>query len=422
VISVQRLIDRLEQQGKAVAKAAYRRPVIEAAALWRGMLRRTRFIGVTGSAGKTTTKDLLHAALASGYRCAKSTDSNNRLYSIARTLVGIGPRTQFCVQELGASEPGGFDPMIALLKPQVGVITNVGTDHYKAFRTREGVAAEKVKLVAGLPADGVALLNADDDYCMAMAAQCRARVVTYGLENDAHFRAEVIADSWPNRLAMRIRHGNETALAETRLLGRHQAGNVLAAVATACSLGIPLADAVMAVSRHEPLLGRMSVHETKRGVTFIRDDWKAPNWSLPRALEYMAGAQASRKLIVLGTIADYGGTSRRVYGRAVAAATQAADHVVMIGPRAHSTASRFGAKGAAGAEKLTAFETVHDAAKWLGEFAREGDLVLLKGSNPADHLARLALLMDRDVACWRRRCGRDIFCDHCRLIGEPSPP
>jgi UDP-N-acetylmuramoyl-tripeptide--D-alanyl-D-alanine ligase len=166
----------------------------------------------------------------------------------------------------------------------------------------------------------------------------------------------------------------------------------------------------------------MSVHETRRGVTFIRDDWTAPNWSLPMALEYMAGAQASRKLIVLGTIADYGGTARRVYRRAVAGAAQAADHVILIGPRAHSTAKRFGAKDATGAEKVTAFETVHEAAKWLGDSARAGDLVLLKGSNPADHLARLALLMDRDVACWRRRCGRDIFCDNCRLLGEASPP
>jgi UDP-N-acetylmuramoyl-tripeptide--D-alanyl-D-alanine ligase len=252
-----------------------------------------------------------------------------------------------------------------------------------------------------------------------MAAQCRARVVTYGLENDAHFRAELVADSWPNRLAVRIRYGNETALAETRLLGRHQASNAVAAIATACSLGVPLADAAMAVSRHAPLLGRMSVHETSRGVTFIRDDWKAPNWSLPSALEYMARAQASRKLIVIGTISDYGGTARRVYRRAVAGAMQAADHVVIVGPRAHSTATRFAATGA---DKLTAFETVREAAKWLGDFARAGDLVLLKGSNPADHLARLALLMDREVACWRRRCGRDIFCDHCRLLEEPSPP
>ncbi len=416
--SLNRLIDRLEHGGKAAAKVAYRRPLIEAARVWRRMLRGSRFIGVTGSAGKTTTKELLHLALETRYRCAKSTDSDNQLYSIARTLVGVRPWTQLCVQEIGASTPGALDPMLALLMPHVGVVTNVGLDHFKAFRTPVAVAAEKAKLVASLPAHGLAVLNADDEHVAAMASACRARVVTYGLHSGADFRAELVADRWPDRLAMRIRHQGESVLAETRLLGGHQAHNVLAAIATASSLGISLEEAAGAMSRYEPLLGRMSVYASARGVTFIRDDWKAPNWSLPRAFEYVAGARAARKLIVMGSISDYGGTTHRVYRRAVTGAMQAADHVLIVGPHATSTARRL---GAAGAEKLTAFETVRDAAGWLSEFARAGDLVLLKGSNN-EHLARFALVMDRHVGCWRRRCGRDIFCDVCRLIGEPAPP
>jgi UDP-N-acetylmuramoyl-tripeptide--D-alanyl-D-alanine ligase len=412
-------LDWVRRGGDERTRAMYRRPVIETARLWRRVLGRTCFIGVTGSAGKTTTKDLLHAALATRYRCAKNSDSQNVLYPIARTLLTVGPQAQFCVHEVGASERGRFDAMVALLRPTVGVVTNVGSDHYKAFRGREGVAAEKGKLIACLPADGLAVLNADDDLVAAMAANCRARVVTYGLHKQADFRGEILAERWPARLALRIQHDGNTVLAQTQLLGAHHAGNVLAAIATACSLGVPLGEAALAVKDYKALLGRMSVHETARGVTFIRDDLKAPQWTLTKAWQFMAEAQATRRLIVLGTISDYPGSSSSRYRREVQLALAAADYLLMIGPHASSAAAKL---NTAGTQKLLAFETVRDASAWLNEFARPGDLVLLKGSNRADHLARIALAMDRDVRCWRHRCGWEKFCDQCRLLAESAPP
>jgi UDP-N-acetylmuramyl pentapeptide synthase len=413
------LLDRLRQRAIVRTQVVYRRPVIAASRLWRHLLSQTCFIGVTGSAGKTTTKELLHAALATRFRSAKNVDSLNLLYPVARTLLSIGPRTQFHVQEVGVAQRGDFDPLMTLLKPKVGVVTNVGTDHYKAFRGLEGVAAEKGKLIACLPADGLAVLNADDDLVAAMALNCRARVVTYGLQKEAEFRAEVVRAHWPDRLTLMIHHRGNSALAQTRLLGAHQAGNVLAAVATACSLGVPLGDAVRAVSGHEPVLGRMSVHETARGITFIRDDWKAPNWSLPTAWQVMAGAKAGRKLIVLGTISDYGGDSALRYRRAVEGALGAADSVLVIGVHAKSLEAHFASSAG---DRVHGFQNIRGAAKWFGEFARTGDLVLLKGSNRSDHLARLALGVDLDVRCWRTSCGRTIFCDRCLLIQEPERP
>jgi UDP-N-acetylmuramyl pentapeptide synthase len=415
---VDQLLDWVRHGGGPGIQAIYHRPVIETARLWRQFLPRTCFIGVTGSAGKTTTKELLHAALASRYRAAKNSGSQNVLYPMARTLLTVGPSTQYCVQEVGAYQVGGFDPMMALLRPRVGVVTNVGTDHYTSFRGRAGVAAEKGKLIACLPSDGLAVLNADDDLVAAMAQNCRARIVTYGLQQEAEFRAEVLTDRWPDRLALRIRHGSDAVVAQSRLLGAHQAGSVLAAVATACSLGVPLAEAAAAMSGHQPVLGRMSVHETARGVTFIRDDLKAPDWSLSNAWQFMAGAKAGRKLIVLGTISDSPGSRSSRYRRAAQAAMQAADRVLLIGSRAVSTFARL---QPAAADRLLAFDTVGDAAKWLTKFARAGDLVLLKGCNRVDHLARLALALDNDVRCWRHRCGWEKFCDHCRLIGESAP-
>ncbi|HEY6451731.1 MAG TPA: UDP-N-acetylmuramoyl-tripeptide--D-alanyl-D-alanine ligase [Steroidobacteraceae bacterium] len=411
-------LDWLERRVKPVVKSTYRGPLIRTAGRWRRMLKGTCVIGLTGSAGKTTTKELLHAALASRYRATKSSNSNNQLYDVARSLLSSMPWTQFCVQEIGASVPGTFAPMMALLRPQVGVVTNVGTDHIGAFRTQQAVAAEKTALIASLPADGIAVLNADDRLVMAMAAHSRARIVTYGLRSEAQFRAEVVSEAWPQRLALRVSHGSDAALVQTQLLAPYQATNVLAAMATACSLGVPLEQAAQAMGRHEPTLGRMSVYTSGRGVAVIRDDWKAPDWSLLKVLEYVAQARAARKLIVLGTISD-GGGRRHLYRDAVTAALAAADRVLLVGPRAAAASRRLGSLGS---DRLLSFPLAREAAQWLGAYVREGDLVLLKGSNNADHLARLVLALDLDVQCWRSHCPRRVICDRCRLISVPADP
>jgi UDP-N-acetylmuramoyl-tripeptide--D-alanyl-D-alanine ligase len=413
------MLDWLRRGGGKRTQALYRGPVIEAARLWRQVLARTCFVGITGSAGKTTTKDLLHIALATRFRCAKNSGSQNVLYAIARTLLRVGLRAQFCVQEVGATEIGAFDAVLGLLRPTVGVVTNVGTDHYKSFRGRAGVAAEKSKLIASLPADGLAILNADDDLVIAMAGNCRARVVTYGLREPADFRAEIVTDRWPQRLALRIHHDGQTALAQTQLLGAHHAGNVLAAIATACSLGVPLSEAALAMNGYRGMLARMSVHETARGVTFLRDDLKAPQWTLEKAWQFMAQAQAVRKFIVLGTISDYAGSSSDRYRREARLAMAAVDQLLLVGEHARSAARKL---NTGGTQQVLAFDTVREASAWLNEFARAGDLVLLKGSNRADHLARIALAMDEDVRCWRNRCGWEKFCDQCRLLGQVAAP
>ncbi len=160
------------------------------------------------------------------------------------------------------------------------------------------------------------------------------------------------------------------------------------------------------------------MHPTRCGVTFIRDDFKAPAWSLGTALKFMAEAEANRTIVVLGTVSDRSESSRRVYRDAATVALGAADQVVIVGDSAPERARRLQDTGPG---RLHGFTTVKEAAEWLRSFARAGDLVLLKGSL-ADHLARIALSFDREVGCWRRRCGRGVFCDHCRLLARPVDP
>ena len=411
------VLDELRGRGKAAAKAVYRRPVIGLAHLWRQSLEQTCFIGLTGSAGKTTSKELLLAMLGGHAPTTGNSDSNNQLYSVARTLVGTPRATRFCVQELGASTIGAFGPMLALLRPRVGVVTTIGMDHYTEFRTPEAVAREKGQLIAALPPDGLAVLNADDPAVMGMAGLSRAPVVTFGTSPAADFHGEVLRPSWPDRLTLRVTHAGTSAILETRLCGRHQATAVLAAVATATSLGVPLDEVSRSVSGVEPFLGRMSVHETPQGVTFLRDDWKAPLWSVGAAFQVMAEARAPRRVIILGSLSDSSGSAGSKYRRVVRAALESADHVAVVREGANATLRRLDPDFIDG---LSIFESVEEAAAWFWQDARQGDLVLLKGSNKVDHLARIALLADREVTCWKRRCGRDMYCDRCPRIDVPS--
>jgi UDP-N-acetylmuramyl pentapeptide synthase len=416
---VEGAVDFLRRGGGPALESVYQQPVITAATVWRRALEKTCFIGITGSAGKTTTKELLHEALSLGSRCIKSFDSDNVLYPTARTLMRVAPWTQYCVQEVGLSLPGHFEPILRLLRPRVGVVTNIGMDH---LRTREQVAQEKGKLIACLPAEGLAVLNTDDELVAGMAARTAARVVTYGFGQNADYCGEVLSASWPSRLVMRIRHRDAVTLLVTRLLGSYQGTNVLAAVACAHSLGVPMADIVAGIGSYRPLLGRMSVHTTGRGITFIRDDFKAPAWAFQSSLRYMAEAHAARKVIVIGTISNHGGSTKEIrnYKQALSSAAQAADQVLLVGPRALSILKRM--READSIARMHAFESVRDASAWLGQYLQSGDLVLLKGSNRVDHLARLALSVDRQVECWRDRCGWVKFCDHCRLIDKPAAP
>jgi UDP-N-acetylmuramyl pentapeptide synthase len=408
-----RLADYLSHQVKDAVKPVYSGPVIAAAGMWRRqVLRRTRFIGITGSAGKTTTKDMLYEVLAANLPTARSHDSNNQLYDVARTLLGVLPHARYCVQEIGASEPGGLEPMLALFQPHIGIVTNVGEDHYKSFRGPDAVGAEKAKLIASLPSDGIAVLNADDARVMQMASASRARIVTFGISSGADLRAESIVSQWPERLRLRVRWNNEVVDVHTQLNGRHQAGCVMAVLATACALSVPLRVAARAVERFRAHTARMSVLETSAGVTFVRDDFKAPWWSLPSSIEFVADAKAERKMIVLATISDYGGNARAIYRRATALALEAADQVILIGARAEGLEEHFSAMAG---DRLLAFATVQDAAGHVHSTARRGDFIFLKGSY-SDHLSRIALVFDGEVNCWLRSCKRTIFCEQCRLL------
>ena len=407
------LADQVRRGSKRLAKAVYRRPLISAARIYRALcFDRVSLIGITGSSGKTTTKDLVELILSSRFQAHKSSDTNNSLFSVAETLLRMPRGARICIQELGAFQNEDLGALVALYRPQIGVVTNVAHEHFRAERAAE----EKIKLIRALPENGVAVLNADDERVRAMATDARCRVITFGHSANADLRGCCIRSRWPDRLALTLLYENESVECTTQLCGEHLFGCVLAAVAVGLAFGMTLREAVAPIPSFVPVVGRMMPYETTSGITFIRDDWKAPLWSVKAPLDFLRNARAKRKIAVIGTLSDYSRKSSKVYVDVGDAALQSAEHVVFVGPSAHKALR---VKQIPEGKTLRAFATPREVAEHLRAFLEPGDLVLLKSSG-GDHLARYALMYNREVRCWRERCGRDLMCDNCSLLSVPA--
>ena len=371
------------------------RVVVWIVSIYRLRLRSVVFVGITGSCGKTTTKVMVAAVLASQYKGYHHPGNPNRLDAVIRSLLRTRRGDQFCVQEFtidGAAIP--LEKQFAMFQPQMGVVTTVGDDHISAYGSREAIAAEKGKLIAALPQTGTAILNADDPLVLAMQRRCKGRILTYGLSPDAMLRADDIRDDWPNRLSLTVSYKGESARVHTQLCGAHLVPNVLAAMAVGQAMGVSLQSAATAVSSVAPVLGRMCPIESPDGVTFIRDDFKAPVWAIPPALDYIRRATARRKIIILGTLSDYtGGTASTHYARIARQALEAAEYVFFVGQWASRSLR---AKRHADDHALQAFVTVDHLNGFLRGFLEPGDLVFLKGGGSADHLSRI-------VSAWTQK-------------------
>ena len=387
--------------------------------IWhRSRLRNTVFVGITGSAGKTTTKDLIAGILdhhmAGG---SKNPGSLNWPSDMVRVVLGTKMTTPFCVVEISGHAPGALDLPLKLVQPSVGVVTCIGADHFTAFKSRDAIAHEKGKLIRSLPANGIAILNADDPRVLAMQSHFSGRTVTYGLAPEALLRGDAIHSSWPHRLGLDVNWQGETVHIQTQLCGAHWAPVVLAAVATGVALGVPLAVVARALAGVPPFEGRMAP-VWHGGVAFIRDDWKAPISSIAPAFEFMRDARAGRKIIVVGTISDYQGDSTRRYVEVGKLALDVADCVVFVGPRASACLrAKQDSK-----KELLAFASLHDASTHLNAYLKPGDLVLLKGSHKADHMQRLLIALSGTLQCWRLDCGRMQSCETCELLHVASGP
>lgn len=429
-------------------------PTANVADLWaearrhRMTLQSTVFIAVTGSCGKTTSKDLIARVLSARYPGCKSDDTFNCGVDLVRSVLAVRPDDRFLVQELGAWGRGTLDQGIDLVRPDIAVVTNLRNDHYSRFRGPRGAQAEKGKLVASLPASGTAVLNWDDPLVRELASRTSATSFSFGRSSQAELRAWDVTSNWPEPLSFCVNDHGRTRRVRTQLHGEHLLGSVLAALAVGLLLGIDLDEGAAALETAPPTFRRMTPVLHADGVTFMRDDYKAPADSLPEVLTFMRNARATRKIAVLGWIADFPGRSRRMYTQIAWDALLALDAVIFVGQRAtelwgvqqsttHDAQQHFRQRFLAAVSNgvvhplhrpppplgdIFVFTKVQEADRFLHSYLTAGDLVLLKGSGPVDHLERLLLSREAPVDCWAVTCGKTHPCDACTLLRPHATP
>lgn len=326
-------------------------------------------VAVTGSAGKTTTKDAAASLLEGFFRVAKSEGNLNNQYGLPLSLLRVPARADLAVVEIGINRPGEMRPLARIAQPDVAVVTNVGTAHVGNFGSADGIAAEKGRLVEELPEDGTAVLNADDARVAGFRRRTHAQVLTYGTGPDAQLRAEGIEDRGPE--GVRFRLGGCTFASP--LAGRHNVYNILAAVGVASALGIAVRRLRAAVAALRPVPMRGAVRKVG-GVTLIDDCYNASPPAMRAMLGVLARADASRRIAVLGEMRELGARSgelHRQVGRAVRSA--AVDYLVAVGGRAADIAE-------AARVPSEFHESPLEAGAALASLLRPGDVVLFKAS------------------------------------------
>ncbi|GAA3163495.1 UDP-N-acetylmuramoyl-tripeptide--D-alanyl-D-alanine ligase [Planomonospora alba] len=352
-------------------------------------------VGVTGSSGKTSTKDLLARLTARIGPTVAPVGSFNNEIGHPLTVLRADETTRCLVLELSARDVGHIAYLARIAPPRIGVVLNVGTAHLGVFGSREAIAQAKGELVEALPADGVAVLNADDPLVAAMAGRTRARVTWYGRSARADVRAEDVAVDERGRAAFTLRTPSGTAPVALRLYGEHAVDNALAAAAAAYELGLPVAVIAQELSEAEPRSRwRMEVTDRADGVTVINDAYNANPDSMRaafRALDALAGTR--RRFAVVASLAELGEHSDALnedVGRLAAGAGLAGLVVVgedagpiLAGARAALAEAASGAPpGGPGTRVVHAADT-EQAAALVEEMLTPGDVVLVKGSRAA---------------------------------------
>ncbi|NWG75527.1 MAG: aminoacyl-tRNA hydrolase [Rubrivivax sp.] len=381
------------------------------------MLKNTIFIGITGSAGKTTTKDLLVGVLSHKWHGIGCLGSLNELAELATTILRVRPRHRFCVAEMSEDHPGVLREPLALVRPSIGIVTVVGNDHWSRYKSRDAIADEMSRLIEFLPATGTAVINADDPLLIPMAGNCKAHVITYGTSPGAELRGEDISAAWPGRLQMTVVRGEERIKVLTQLCGLHWTPSVLAAIGGGLAMGMTLEECAAAIASVAPYDGRMQPVTIPEGVTFIRDDFKAPLWTMDACLEFLKMARARRKIIVIGTLSDCGPRAAQKYTNVAKRAQDIADITIFVGAWASHVLK---ARKPGRQDALRVFASVRDAAQYIKVISLEGDLVLLKGTNTQDHLIRILMASTGGIDCWRDDCKLHVFCNLCPARNKPS--
>jgi UDP-N-acetylmuramoyl-tripeptide--D-alanyl-D-alanine ligase len=337
-----------------------------------------RVIGITGSAGKTTTKETVATVLENRFRVRKSQGNLNNHYGLPLQLLQLQTEDEVAVLEIGMSNAGEIAALCKIAAPDWGVVTNVGTAHMENFSDGQaGVARAKYELIASLPRNGTAILNCDDAYVGQFGRDFAGPVIYFGTGICADPRAESIISLGVDGTQFQVRAGDECAEAKLQLLGEHNVRNALAGIAAGLASGIPLETCVTALRAMTPPDKR---GETLRigGATLVNDCYNSNPAALRAMVDTLMSIPAQRRIVVAGEMLELGPDAAELHRASGEYMGQRGVDIV-VGVRGEAASIVAGAN-AAGVKEAIFVAAPEDAGNWLKENLREDDVVLLKAS------------------------------------------
>jgi UDP-N-acetylmuramoyl-tripeptide--D-alanyl-D-alanine ligase len=349
----------------------------ELAGWWRMRLKDLRVIGITGSVGKSSTKELIAKVLERDYVVLKSEGNLNNEIGLPLTLLQLEPKHQRAVLEMGMYAHGEIARLAELAKPSVGVITNVGPVHLERLGTIESIAEAKAELAQALAPEGVAILNFDDERVLAMREKTRARVLTYGLDPQADFWADEIASEGLEGIHFTLHHRGEEFHVQVPLLGRHSVHTSLRAAAVGLAEGMTWDHILEGLQDRRAQLRLVAV-PGPNGSTILDDSYNASPASMIAALNLLAEL-SGRKVAVLGDMLELGPYEDEGHRMVGLRAIDAADVLVTVGELGRVIAQVALTNGMA-PDRVKMCATNDEATAYLNAIVGPGDMILIKGS------------------------------------------
>jgi UDP-N-acetylmuramoyl-tripeptide--D-alanyl-D-alanine ligase len=340
-----------------------------------------KVVGITGSNGKTSTKEFTAAVLGTQLRVWATEGNLNNHIGVPLTLLRGSARDGAGVVEMGMNHAGEIAPLARMAVPEVGIITNIGVAHIEHLGSRQAIAEEKGALAAAISSQGTVVLNAEDEYCEFLSQMTQARVITAGIGCGEVQALDLSGTGGGTRFS--LVHEGERAEVELSIPGRHMVMNATLAAAAGIALGIPLREAARGLGGLKPLHGRLE-WRTVGGIRFLDDSYNANPDSMEAAVVTLAQTrlgELGRRVAVLGRMGELGGFAeeghRRV-GRAIARA--GLDWLLTVGDEAAWIADEARANGM---KRVDCYGSVKEAAQALKREVGSGDAVLIKGSRSA---------------------------------------
>ncbi|MCL4528722.1 MAG: UDP-N-acetylmuramoyl-tripeptide--D-alanyl-D-alanine ligase [Chloroflexi bacterium] len=350
------------------------------ARFWRRKLN-LRVVGITGSVGKSTTKEVIAQVLSERYRTLRSPGNLNNEIGLPLTILRLGSGYERAVLEMGFYVPGEISFLCDIALPQIGVVTNIGTVHAERAGSQEAIARGKAELVQALPPapEGVAILNFDDPLVRQMEEKTKARVFFYGLSNEADLWADDVEGLGLDGIRFRLHYQHETMHVRIPMIGRHSVETALRAAAVGLAEGLNWQEIIDGLRRGHTQLRLVAVR-SESGALILDDTYNASPESMLASLNLLDELEGKRKIAVLGDMLELGPYERQGHEMVGLRAGQVADILVTLGPRAHIYAQAAHRSGMR-ASQIFEWEENAPIIEWLQKNLSKDDVALIKGSH-----------------------------------------